>query len=228
MYIFGKFEAFHRRLVKIIDVFNTIRTYSVLQESKIEGLEGMITKYQVHIRFYIMGQSNLNLYEKIMKIREVFIERKINSWIVLKLLDNSNVNMWLLGKWADKGKEKVPVDMWKKCAKIKADWKKATKWGDFVTGVMGAWCCTMITIKNEMCYISISTNVGLAVSVPLFISFTMQFSFIFFFFERSVTWVTRRSFKNINMLSRALFLPSFSDSCLFYQVESFLLLLNPS
>uniref|UniRef100_A0A8C3EUT6 Dynein axonemal heavy chain 5 n=1 Tax=Corvus moneduloides TaxID=1196302 RepID=A0A8C3EUT6_CORMO len=46
MYIFGKFEAFHRRLVKIIDVFNTMKTYSILQESKIEGLEGMITKYQ--------------------------------------------------------------------------------------------------------------------------------------------------------------------------------------
>ncbi|RMC15911.1 hypothetical protein DUI87_08116 [Hirundo rustica rustica] len=46
MYIFGKFEAFHRRLVKIIDVFNTMKTYSVLQESKIEGLEEMITKYQ--------------------------------------------------------------------------------------------------------------------------------------------------------------------------------------
>uniref|UniRef100_A0A8C3PTP3 Dynein axonemal heavy chain 5 n=1 Tax=Calidris pygmaea TaxID=425635 RepID=A0A8C3PTP3_9CHAR len=46
VYIFGKFETFHRRLVKIIDVFNTMKTYSVLQESKIEGLEGMITKYE--------------------------------------------------------------------------------------------------------------------------------------------------------------------------------------
>ncbi|XP_027744230.1 dynein heavy chain 5, axonemal isoform X4 [Empidonax traillii] len=46
MYIFGKFETFHRRLVKIIDIFNTMKTYSVLQESKIEGLEEMITKYE--------------------------------------------------------------------------------------------------------------------------------------------------------------------------------------
>uniref|UniRef100_H0ZAY7 AAA+ ATPase domain-containing protein n=1 Tax=Taeniopygia guttata TaxID=59729 RepID=H0ZAY7_TAEGU len=46
IYVFGKFEAFHHRLVKIIDVFSTMRTYSVLQESKIEGLEAMITKYQ--------------------------------------------------------------------------------------------------------------------------------------------------------------------------------------
>lgn len=59
-----------------------------------------------------------------MKIREVFIERKINSLIVLKLLSNSSLDMWLLGKWADKMKEKVQVDMWKKYDKIKADWKK--------------------------------------------------------------------------------------------------------
>lgn len=50
MYIFGKFEMFHRRLVKIIHVFSTITTYSVLQESKIEGLEVMATKYQVHTK----------------------------------------------------------------------------------------------------------------------------------------------------------------------------------
>nr|XP_060489937.1 dynein axonemal heavy chain 5 [Panthera onca] len=46
MYIFGKFETFHRRLAKIIDIFTTFRTYSVLQDSKIEGLEDMVTKYQ--------------------------------------------------------------------------------------------------------------------------------------------------------------------------------------
>ncbi|XP_008567303.1 PREDICTED: dynein heavy chain 5, axonemal, partial [Galeopterus variegatus] len=46
MYIFGKFETFHRRLAKIIDIFTTLKTYSVLQDSKIEGLEDMVTKYQ--------------------------------------------------------------------------------------------------------------------------------------------------------------------------------------
>lgn len=47
MYIFGKFETFHRRLAKILDIFTAFKTYSVLQDSKIEGLEGMVTKYQV-------------------------------------------------------------------------------------------------------------------------------------------------------------------------------------
>nr|XP_031299189.1 dynein heavy chain 5, axonemal-like [Camelus dromedarius] len=46
MYIFGKFETFHRRLAKIMDIFTTFKTYSVLQDSRIEGLEDMVTKYQ--------------------------------------------------------------------------------------------------------------------------------------------------------------------------------------
>ncbi|XP_053253117.1 dynein axonemal heavy chain 5 isoform X2 [Podarcis raffonei] len=46
MYIFGKFETFHRRLLKIMHIFDTITTYSVLQDSKMEGLEVMATKYQ--------------------------------------------------------------------------------------------------------------------------------------------------------------------------------------
>nr|XP_034491996.1 dynein heavy chain 5, axonemal [Marmota flaviventris] len=46
IYIFGKFETFHRRLAKIMDIFTTFKTYSVLQDSKIEGLEDMVTKYQ--------------------------------------------------------------------------------------------------------------------------------------------------------------------------------------
>ncbi|KAK1345311.1 hypothetical protein QTO34_014022 [Cnephaeus nilssonii] len=46
MYIFGKFETFYRRLAKILDIFTAFKTYSVLQDSKIEGLEDMVTKYQ--------------------------------------------------------------------------------------------------------------------------------------------------------------------------------------
>lgn len=64
MYVFGKFETFHRRLVKIMDVFNTMKTYSVLQGSKIEGLEGMITKYEVRSTFWISYRSGLNLKHK--------------------------------------------------------------------------------------------------------------------------------------------------------------------
>lgn len=47
--IFGMFDTFQRRLNKILEMFSTISTYSVLQDSKIEGLETMATKFQVGI-----------------------------------------------------------------------------------------------------------------------------------------------------------------------------------
>ncbi|XP_072250743.1 dynein axonemal heavy chain 5 isoform X1 [Leuresthes tenuis] len=46
MYIFGKFDTFQRRLKKILEMFSTISTYSALQDSKIEGLETMATRFQ--------------------------------------------------------------------------------------------------------------------------------------------------------------------------------------
>ncbi|KAF6020163.1 DNAH5 [Bugula neritina] len=47
MYIFGKFDTFTRRLKKIIEMFNTIEMYSHLQDSKIEGLELMASRFAV-------------------------------------------------------------------------------------------------------------------------------------------------------------------------------------
>ncbi|XP_015212531.2 dynein axonemal heavy chain 5 isoform X1 [Lepisosteus oculatus] len=46
MYIFGKFDTFQRRLNKILGMFDTIKTYSALQDSKMESLETMSTKFQ--------------------------------------------------------------------------------------------------------------------------------------------------------------------------------------
>ncbi|XP_014864164.1 PREDICTED: dynein heavy chain 5, axonemal [Poecilia mexicana] len=46
MYIFGKFDTFQRRLNKILKMFDTMSTYSALQDSKIEGLETMATRFQ--------------------------------------------------------------------------------------------------------------------------------------------------------------------------------------
>ena len=39
MYIFGKFEAFCKRLEKIQDLLKIVDMYSVLQECRIEGIE---------------------------------------------------------------------------------------------------------------------------------------------------------------------------------------------
>ncbi|XP_027143184.1 dynein heavy chain 5, axonemal isoform X2 [Larimichthys crocea] len=46
MYIFWKFDTFQQRLNKILEMFSTISTYSALQDSKIEGLETMATRFQ--------------------------------------------------------------------------------------------------------------------------------------------------------------------------------------
>ena len=47
MYIFGKFDTFKRRMKKIIDMFETMETYSHLADSKIEGMELMANKFSV-------------------------------------------------------------------------------------------------------------------------------------------------------------------------------------
>ncbi|XP_070548103.1 dynein axonemal heavy chain 8-like [Ptychodera flava] len=46
MYIFGKFDAFCKRLEKIIAMLTTIETFTVLNESRIEGIDTMATKFQ--------------------------------------------------------------------------------------------------------------------------------------------------------------------------------------
>ncbi|XP_019624088.1 PREDICTED: dynein heavy chain 8, axonemal-like [Branchiostoma belcheri] len=46
MYIFGKFDAFCKRIEKIIELLNTIEVFSVLSTSKIEGIENCAAKFQ--------------------------------------------------------------------------------------------------------------------------------------------------------------------------------------
>ncbi|KAG7262553.1 hypothetical protein CRUP_029774 [Coryphaenoides rupestris] len=50
MYIFGKFDTFQRRLAKILELFATVATYSALQDSKIEGLETVTTRFQTIVQ----------------------------------------------------------------------------------------------------------------------------------------------------------------------------------
>ncbi len=45
-YIFGKFEAFCKRLDKIADVITTIESLSSLNTVKLEGLEPITVKYK--------------------------------------------------------------------------------------------------------------------------------------------------------------------------------------
>ena len=45
-YIFGKFDAFCKRLDRIADMINTIDSLSCLNNVKIEGLEPIVIKYK--------------------------------------------------------------------------------------------------------------------------------------------------------------------------------------
>lgn len=47
--IFGKFDTFERRLRKIIKMIETIKVYSSLEKSTIEGIEQIANKFQVII-----------------------------------------------------------------------------------------------------------------------------------------------------------------------------------
>ena len=45
MQIFGKFDLFCRRLIKLIDMFSTIDEFTVLAENKLEGMEQLIDRF---------------------------------------------------------------------------------------------------------------------------------------------------------------------------------------
>ena len=87
MYIFGKFDTFTRRLTKIIDIFETMKVYSNLAESKIEGMELMANKFSV-----IVTSMKKKPYDYLDQRRTDFdqdfeeFKRQINDLHVRKIL----------------------------------------------------------------------------------------------------------------------------------------------
>jgi dynein heavy chain len=45
MYIFGKFDAFCKRIQKVIDMFGTIEKFSHLQKLGVEGMDVIVRKF---------------------------------------------------------------------------------------------------------------------------------------------------------------------------------------
>jgi hypothetical protein len=58
MYIFGKFEAFCKRIQKVVDMFNVIEKFSKLEALGIEGMDMIVKKF-----LSIMNQMQRKPYD---------------------------------------------------------------------------------------------------------------------------------------------------------------------
>ena len=63
MQIFGQFDLFCRRIMKLIDMFTTIHQFSSLGEHKLEGMEELIEKFQNIIRDFRVVRHDLLDYK---------------------------------------------------------------------------------------------------------------------------------------------------------------------
>ncbi|KAJ0399007.1 hypothetical protein P43SY_008327 [Pythium insidiosum] len=63
MKIFGKFDLFCRRVVKLIDMFTTIHQFSSLGQHKLEGMEDLIAKFNSIIREFQYRNHDLLDYK---------------------------------------------------------------------------------------------------------------------------------------------------------------------
>ena len=60
MQIFGKFDLFCRRLIKLIDMFSTIDQFNTLAENKLEGMEPLIDEF-MHIKQDFRAKNHILL-----------------------------------------------------------------------------------------------------------------------------------------------------------------------
>ncbi|CAM9799127.1 unnamed protein product [Ectocarpus fasciculatus] len=59
MQIFGKFDLFCRRIIKLIDMFSTIDQFNSLSKNKLEGMETLIEKFHVIVKSFRMKRHDL-------------------------------------------------------------------------------------------------------------------------------------------------------------------------
>lgn len=60
MQIFGKFDLFCRRLIKLIDMFSTIDQFTILAENKLEGMEPLVDDF-MHIKEDFQARNHVLL-----------------------------------------------------------------------------------------------------------------------------------------------------------------------
>jgi dynein heavy chain len=57
--IFGKFDLFCRRIIKLIDLFNTIDQFTSLSENKLEGMEHLIDQFHQIVKEFKLKRHDL-------------------------------------------------------------------------------------------------------------------------------------------------------------------------
>jgi len=57
--IFGKFDLFCRRVIKLIDMFSTIEQFNSLSKNKLEGMEDLINKFHGIVKDFKLKKHNL-------------------------------------------------------------------------------------------------------------------------------------------------------------------------
>ena len=75
-YIFGKFEAFCKRLKKIADVITTIESLSSLSNIKLEGLESITVKYKTIVE--TIKKKNYDILDH-RKSDVIFLDQSLTS-----------------------------------------------------------------------------------------------------------------------------------------------------
>ena len=64
MQIFGKFDLFCRRIIKLIDMFSTIDQFTSLSRNKLEGMENLIEQFHIIVKEFRQKRHDLLDYHK--------------------------------------------------------------------------------------------------------------------------------------------------------------------
>jgi len=59
MHIFGKFDLFCRRIIKLIDMFSTIDQFTSLSQNKLEGMESLINQFHSIVKEFRLKRHDL-------------------------------------------------------------------------------------------------------------------------------------------------------------------------
>lgn len=68
MYIFGKFDAFCKRIQKVIDMFSIIEKFSLLQQLGVEGMDVIVRRF-----YNILNQLQRKPYDILDHRKMVFL-----------------------------------------------------------------------------------------------------------------------------------------------------------